>query len=73
MPLPGGEPLRNASTDASNRDFRRVGGPSVASEEMQGRLMVQGDFRLPWFEPLRSDPGFRRLLGNQGVESAIKA
>jgi hypothetical protein len=20
-------------------------------------------FRLPWFEPLRSDPGFRRLLG----------
>ncbi|HEX3129557.1 MAG TPA: tetratricopeptide repeat protein, partial [Thermoanaerobaculia bacterium] len=22
-----------------------------------------GWFRLPWFEPLRSDPGFRRLLG----------
>ena len=23
-----------------------------------------GWFRLPWFEPLRSDPGFRRLLGD---------
>jgi hypothetical protein len=22
-----------------------------------------GWFRLPWFEPLRSDPSFRRLLG----------